>query len=1782
MRLIEDSLFFDLECADAQTVFAMGVVFRDHTPLHARNAESVKRHLPTLGNWGNAAQFICGHNALAHDIPIIRNLGYHDLRDDKVLDTLYLSPLAFPKKPYHALIRDGKITSETRNNPVQDSRSCAKVLTDCLEQFKRCSLADLEVYWLAFHLSGMPGMAKLFEQLAKASDSTLALGSESANQAMLLQHFTTQNHGRCCLDSVKVLDGKEGPLVLAYIHSWLKVAGGESVLPYWLCRVIPSLRPYLKHLRQVSCNSPECGYCAEMHSPTKALQRHFGFESFRPKPALVTRPDRSLQEEIVSTAMEGRSLLGILPTGGGKSLCFQIPALHRYECTGALTIVISPLQSLMRDQVENLKSRAGVMHTNALYGLLTPLERKACLEDIRLGHIGLLYVSPEQLRSPAFRKAIICREIGFWVFDEAHCLSKWGHDFRTDYLYASKFIRELAQEQGADYPTILCVTATAKEAVKDDLIEHFRDELNTEIRLLDGGTDRQNLKYSVEAVDKSAKLSRICDLLEEFYGTPSEDVTINELAKSCAEKGAVVIFGATRKHVMELFLGLSQKGWPVLPFHSRLDDEKSENTDKLKKKYVLDQFLGGHIPIIVATNAFGMGVDKPDIRIVIHGDATGSLENYLQEAGRAGRDGDPAECILLYEPNDLETQFNLAALSKISQRDIQGIWRAIYRSKPDAEGAVTLSTTEIKEAQGRYNAFNLDSDDLTDTNIKTAVALLERRNFLERKENRARVFEARALITDINLARLKIETLNLPIDTQKLWIAVLKVFWVLPNNECADISAFTEIDEMQSAYDSLRENGDPMKSMITLVFQVLNQMARPEVGLLKKDILFSAFVQKNTAPKALAGLQHLEESILKALQEADPEATGRRPVRLKQLNELLNRDGIKSHTDGILRVFQYLEKDSGKLSRKEQCLDVKQQKDRVTLTFKDGWDRILELSVLRLCLCDEILKYLNALPPSPQSEGNQSHVEFPESELLEHLKKDVTAAFSEIPDLPEAVHYALLWLHENKVIELQNGKALITSSMTLYMRDHKRGNKQRRFSKSDYEPLRVFYDEKNLQIHIVGEYARKAIEEHAGSHLQFVEDYFRTDTKGFIKKYFKGKRHVLDLSTGIDSYRKIYESLNNPAQQAIVAADEANNDMVLAGPGSGKTRVIAHRCAWLLRVRRVKPSSIVVLCFNRHAALELRRRIWRLVGVSAAGVVIQTFHGLALRILGRTMAQIETDSAGKGLSFNTIIPESIDLLKGASAPIGMEADAFRTRLVGNLSHILVDEYQDIDADAYEFVGLLAGKAQVGAENRLQILAVGDDDQSIYQFAGANVEFIRRFRDDYVDRSNPKFIKEVNVHYLIDNYRSTKNIIAAANAVISQNTDRMKTDQPIQIDQLRFSDADGGYLEDLDDVAGGKIQVLRTEGELEQAVACLDEVERYVQLSPRHEYDQCCVIARTNNELRPIRIALEEAGIPCSVVGAAPMPNLARISEVYDWLQHLKSHSEDFWTGDKLVKQVQKHMSHAFASSPTGKLLRQIAGEFYGETSGIEQSCSDILDFFYEALHEHKRRGSNGIGVQLSTAHKAKGLEFECVLILDGSWCKNIRSIAEMEEARRLYYVSMTRACKSLNLFRQVTNKTLFIDEIPQELRHDRMLNPIINDAEALRMQCDLISLEDLWINYAAYLQNGDSRIKALRSVQSGDMVTFHHEQQSETRERLIIKDSKSNPLAVLSKRGFAKWLPKLNLIHKIVVVGVHIRERDDGDGDNTGAREAWSIPVFEVYSHPKKPAEVTSVQQHTQ
>ena len=222
-----------------------------------------------------------------------------------------------------------------------------------------------------------------------------------------------------------------------------------------------------------------------------------------------------MQEEIIDSVLSGKDTLALLPTGGGKSVCFQVPAM----IMEGTCIVITPLIALMKDQVDSLRSRTGTPGAVALYGMLTPPQRGDILRMVRMGDAAILYVSPEQLRNSSFRAAISQRQIGCWVFDEAHCLSKWGHDFRTDYLYAARFIREFSEEQGGiqqhSIPPVQCFTATAKKDVRDEILHYFRDQLGLQLVLFESTVERENLRFEVQEVGGAGKYSRVLELLDE-------------------------------------------------------------------------------------------------------------------------------------------------------------------------------------------------------------------------------------------------------------------------------------------------------------------------------------------------------------------------------------------------------------------------------------------------------------------------------------------------------------------------------------------------------------------------------------------------------------------------------------------------------------------------------------------------------------------------------------------------------------------------------------------------------------------------------------------------------------------------------------------------------------------------------------------------------------------------------------------------------------------------------------------------------------------------------------------------------------------------------------------------------------------------------------------------------------------------------------------------------------------------------------------------------------------
>jgi ATP-dependent DNA helicase RecQ len=319
----------------------------------------------------------------------------------------------------------------------------------------------------------------------------------------------------------------------AYVLAWLRVSGGNSVLPPWVRRQFPETTRLIRRLRETPCNEAACPYCPIHLDPCKELERCFGYAAFRPEPK---NPDGgSLQEDIVRAGYAGESLLAILPTGGGKSICYQLPALSRHWRNGSLSIIISPLQSLMKDQVDNL-IKAGIYNSGTLNGMLTMPERRDVLDKVRLGDIGILLVSPEQFRNRAFVDAIRSRQIGAWIFDEAHCLSKWGNDFRPDYLYVSRFIRERHAASAGESAPVSCFTATAKREVVEDIRAHFQESLGLTLRILDGGHERENLHYEVIAVGAPEKNPLIHRLLENEFGP----------ARGAAQPGGAVVFAGKR------------------------------------------------------------------------------------------------------------------------------------------------------------------------------------------------------------------------------------------------------------------------------------------------------------------------------------------------------------------------------------------------------------------------------------------------------------------------------------------------------------------------------------------------------------------------------------------------------------------------------------------------------------------------------------------------------------------------------------------------------------------------------------------------------------------------------------------------------------------------------------------------------------------------------------------------------------------------------------------------------------------------------------------------------------------------------------------------------------------------------------------------------------------------------------------------------------------------------------------------------------------------------------
>ena len=1573
--------------------------------------------LAKLDDLAAGADFLLGHNLIDFDLPQLQAVN-PDLRllQLPAVDTLRLNPLAFPRNPYHRLVKhyqDGQLKRERINNPELDARLTLQVF-DNQQKALRDSASDLLTawHWLTTADAGA-GFDRLFASLRK---------ERRPSDAEAYDAIQTRLAGASCLTTARAVAADPGRRgwALAYTLAWLSVSGGNSVMPPWVRHQFPEAGQLVRRLRDTACGKPACGWCRERHNARKELARWFGFASFRPQP--TDEAGRPLQQSIVEAAMAGEHALAILPTGAGKSFCYQIPALSRYDKTGALTVVISPLVALMADQVTGLEAR-GIGSCVTINGLLSMPERADALDRVRLGDASILIVAPEQLRSVSLRRALAQREIGAWVLDEAHCLSKWGHDFRPDYRYVGRFIHEKAGKEPA--PPVLCLTATAKPDVKAEIVDYFQEELGIKLKVFDGGAQRTNLEFVVVQTSSGEKFAHIHQILMADLPT--------------YEPGGAIVYCATRQQTEDVAEFLRAKGMEAHHFHAGLPPET--------KKNVQQSFIRGELRAIVATNAFGMGIDKPDVRLVIHADIPGSLENYLQEAGRAGRDQQAARCVLLYTLDDVERQFGMSARSRLTREEIHGVLRALRNldRKKRLDGDVVATAGEIL-GEDEDKAFVRDSA-TDDTRVRTAVAWLEEAVLLTREENRVQIFPSSLRVNSVKEARAKLEKAGI-VDVYRRQLLTISETLIE-----ADADQGISTDELMAA-SGLTSEG---------VRGALYDLER--LGIASNDTALTAFVHTGVArasPKRFKEASALEQALISVLQEMAPDMGkgDTSTLHLRVATQRLKDDG---HTyalpERVRRIVRSIAADGRGEGGGGGSLAVRgRDPETMHVTLQREWQALAKTAELRRAAAQRLLDHLLSCLPQG-SRGTDLLAKTTLGKLLATVNSDLLLQ-SAVRDPAKLMDRALLWLHEQEVIRLNKGLAVFRPAMTIRLEKDRRG-----FAQADFASLKLHYDEQILQIHVMAEFAQKGLGSMADA-LRLAMDYFTLGQEDLLRRWLPDRDRTTSRQTTPESWRIIVESLKNPIQRRIVADDrEQTNVLVLAGPGSGKTRVLVHRIAYLIRAKRESPRGILALAYNRHAAVEIRRRLADLIGDDARGVMVLTCHALAMRVAGASFEGRANRLVDR--DFQEVVRQAVALLRGEGLPPD-EADEYRARLLTGFRWILVDEYQDIGPDQYGLISALAGRTVADADDKLSLFAVGDDDQNIYAFNGSSSEFIRRFEADY--GAKPAF--------LTDNYRSTAHIIAAANAVIEPAQQRMKTGHPIGINRARAKDPLGGSWAERDPVAHGRVQILPAgDTPVSQAQAAVIELKRLSALTLDWNWSACAVVARNWSYLKPVRSLCELEGIPVQMANEdfSGVWFLRETRALVNWLRGrdsllVKSGELDDWVAKQL-------------SGPWAELLHEAVTEYALETGGAETSTAHFIEWLAEWAREVRRRQR---GLLLLTAHRAKGLEFDHVVVLDGSWDR-VAPGEDADAARRLYYVAMSRARQTLALAR-FPGPHRFQDalqDIPSAL-HRQAPHKLPPAVPELARHYRRFSLRDVVLGFAGSRPPGDPVHRAIAALSPDD------------------------------------------------------------------------------------------------
>lgn len=1613
--------------------------------------------------------FICGHNFIEFDKAYLSNSSFNVfVQSVPIIDTLYLSLLLFPDKATHRLEKPYKhdIHRESpANSPLQDCKNTKNLfiyLNECFENLPQ-NLQDIFTLLLKdnAHFKGYFSYRAL-------------LGAKVQNQS--LSHLIKEEFG--VEDFARFVGSEEARLDFAFALSFinmLKIKEARYFSTYILARhwgcveIVKSLRS-TEHIELEAFGKDEFGI--DGFRSFKRAQSQSLLEVFAKDSKEIS------QKDIIQSALEGESFLAILPTGGGKTLTFQLPALIKAKQCKSLTVVISPLQALMQNHIQSFKAKNQNFCIEAISGFLNPIERFGVFDKLTNGEVDILYLAPEALRSQSIFKALQKRHIERFVIDEAHCFSMWGHNFRQDYHFIAQSIKDLESSPHQDKIAISCFSATAKPEVIEDIKQYFRQNLDIDLKTFIASSERKSLSYEVLQVEnEEQKKERLWQILLQ-----------REQEKPLEMKNPTIIYipqnaGFCKRLCEWLTREVEKSGldFVIEPFYARLDDDVSEGKKQGRKKaQILQDFMDNEVDIIIATTAFGMGIDKPDITTIIHYELSDSLESYIQESGRGARDEEryKAKCFILYDKKDIDKNFYKLRQSNLDFGEIKSLVRVLKNEyKERKRNTITVSLKTLHKRLGKYE------EEFDAARIKTSLLEIEKAGIIKRARVKTQIY---ATSFRLKVGKDKMGAVHKILDPQKHSLLAKS-----KEKRSFDDALFLELYDamiliVQNIIQRSRENSaislDELDEIVgsigeTQMVQALKILEKNALLGKENDILL--FIDSQKAREKTKKFFDFERGFFEAIKEYIKRGQA---IDLREFNnEALKNLAASSVSQNPLYVLRFIIKSWGYLLRLAQvpfkCYFKNEQCFFALTSEVDKLDRAISSrqGIARFVIDTIAQKLAQEHKDTKPKEIYVASAKIYDSLQEKGLKSSLSGfhstlnMMSAVLDRDFDIRAGRLIYHQKECIECDPERL---SEKVPYRKEHYNAS------------FKIFMEQKIANIHILQAFLDSFVRNGENSAKAFMRDYFSLSKRDFIRahkideKFIKSpiskellNAIILDLN---DSQRKILE-------------DTSSAIMIFAGPGSGKTKTLVHKMAHLLTKEDKKSENFLMLAHSRIAVLEFRARLYSLLGEQALGVKILTFHSFALSLLGE---RVENDE-----ELDNKITQATRGLKEATISLPY------------IEMLVLDEYQDVNAESYEFIKAIYAKMR----GEKQIIAVGDDDQLIGEFLGADKRFIKHFKQDFGTQDEDSEIyeggevgdeggeniggggnasddegesggnegeqesKRFSTHTLSVNYRSGGKILDFINAFRKAFLpDSLKSQNLIPSDKNKHS----GFV---------SLTLYMHNLSLQEIAKQIRQIQASTGSAPSNESaPSIALLLRSNDEVLRAQYALAKAGINAGYILDKEGFEVGDLVELWEFLECLKSGLD--------TRQAYKKICEVYQNSQNLELfkraLKLFAREYRADLDyarsadknlGASVVASDFEKFLAELKFEEIEEAKGK--VIISTIHKAKGKEFDIVFV----GVKKDFRFSEIAE-RRLLYVAFSRAKQKLFIHTQREDleclcehfgerKTYEAKEaIPQKIRYEMGLKDIFlsyevaqNNLKDLRIMagemCEVRDREDIELLY---------------------------------------------------------------------------------------------------------------------